>query len=128
MKSQIINLSSIIIPKSGITPKVATDIKKLLATQALVNSIVELVKDELSGFMENQNVTLIEYDDLKISQSITGRRFAFDPAKQVDPKFTQTVSYQQVNSSMVDSYLELRKNTPGNTRKCPKTKYKDRTY
>lgn len=105
------NPQQIKLNKDGIlSPTAERELIKLLKAQELINEIVENIKSLIGEQMGD--VGSIEQEGLKITKSLTGRKYSFDPASTVDPKFSKPVTYQQVNSTTVQAFVELNGKPP----------------
>ncbi len=106
--------NSIKIKKNGLelTAKTETELKKLLEAQAQINEILDQVKETMGFAMEQANTNLVERGDIRITKSVTGRRFSIDPKNKADEKYLQTTSYEQPNPEMIDAYIAIKGKIP----------------
>lgn len=102
----------IILKKGELTPIAQRQLVALLEAQKQLSDLLEGIKEQLGEQMEKSNLNSVEYGEIKVTRSVTGTRFAFDPDKKVDPAFTQLVSYPKVNTKAVDAYLTLHDKLP----------------
>lgn len=92
--------------------KAEKELVKLLVARKQLDSILQQFTDALGIVMEAGNINLIERELIKITRTVTGRRYSFDPAKTVKPMFCQKTQYLQPNVKAIDAYIELKGKIP----------------
>lgn len=95
-----------------LSPRAEEELNNLLLAREAIEQILERAKYMFEEAMQKANVNSIEHGDIKVTRSVTGRRFALDPGKPVAPEFIQIVNYQSVDTKKVDAYLETKGKLP----------------
>ncbi|MCK9370883.1 hypothetical protein M0R04_13315 [Candidatus Dojkabacteria bacterium] len=103
--------TGLILAKDGsLALEAENELKKILDTQALLEKIIDYVKERLGEEMEKKKLIKVKGDSFTISKRYFGTRYSL--SSEATDDFINTVTYNKPNIEAIDDYLAKNQELP----------------